>query len=130
MTKEILLEGFTADEILALPAEEIEKLILTDEPLVFTAGSAQILGKVRIQDKRLIVELAHIEGGGEGVMRTLWLLAERYARNQSLKEMEWIVHALNCAKPNPKLRPFLERRGFTVRDIPGTGQAYWYLHNI
>lgn len=128
--REISIEGYTPDEILSLPHEQVAALVLTGEPLVIKVGSAQILGEFKIKGQRLIVELAHIDGGGEGVLPVLWLLAERYARRQGLAEMEWIVHALNCARPNPKLRPLLERRGFIVRDIAGTGTAYHRLHPI
>lgn len=128
MRTQILIEGYTPEEVLSLPPEQIEALVLTGEPLAFKVGSAEILGEFRIEGKRLVVELAQIEGGGEGVLPTLWLLCERYAKNQDLDEVEWIVHALNCAKPNPKLRPLLERRGFVVRDVPGVGEAYYQLN--
>lgn len=130
MRREIDIEGYTEREILELPSAQIEALVITGEPLVFRVGSAQILGEFRRQDQRLSVELAHIEGGGEGVLPTLWLLVERYARTQQLEEVEWIVHALHCARPNPKLRPLLERRGFTVREVPGVGQAYYQLRKV
>src|SRR4051812_20510694 len=93
---EIRIEGYTPDEILALPGEQIEALVLTGQPLVFRAGSAEILGEFRIEADLLVVELAQIEGGGEGVLPTLWLLAERYARQRGLGGVEWIVHALRC----------------------------------
>jgi hypothetical protein len=130
MRKEILIEGYTTEEILNLPHEEVEALVLTGQPLIFKVGSAQILGEFRVEGKRLVVELAQIDGGGEGVLPTLWLLVERYAKHQGLDEIEWIIHALNCAKPNPKLRPILERRGFVIRDVLGVGQAYYQLHPV
>jgi hypothetical protein len=65
---EVLFEGFTEDEILGLPKEQIEALILTGEPVVFRAGSATILGEFCVQGRRLRIELAEIEGGGEGVL--------------------------------------------------------------
>ena len=42
----------------------------------------------------------------------------------SLQTIEWIVHAVTCAKPNPKLRAVLEHRGFAVADPPVIGAAY------
>ena len=124
MSKEILIEGYTSAEILALPPEQVEALVFTGEPIVFRAGTAHILGEFQIQGQRLVVELAHIDGGGEGVLPLLWILAQRYGEQRGMDEMEWIVHAVNCAKPNPKLRPLLERRGFVIRDVPGNGEAY------
>ena len=130
MRKTILIEGFSPEEILNLPQDQIESLVLTGEPLVFQAGSARILGEFQLRESRLIVELAQIEGGGEGVLPTLWVLADKYARQRKLKAVEWIIHTINCAEPNPKLRPFMERRGFTIQEVPGHGQAYYYLHDL
>ena len=120
-----LLDGYTIDEILELPNEEFQALVLADEPLVFQAGSATVLGKFRIAGDTLVMELAHIDGGGEGALPGLAALAGRYARREGLAHIEWRVHAVNCAKPNLKLRRVLERRGFQVRDVPGTGECYW-----
>lgn len=128
--KHILIEGYSPEEILALPHEQIEAFVFTNTPLVFKAGSAEVLGEFRLLTDRLVVELAHIDGGGEGVLPTLWVLTERYAAFRGLKCVEWIVHALNCAKPNPKLRRVLEGRGFTVQDVPGIGSAYYFLHHL
>jgi hypothetical protein len=87
-----------------------------------------LLGQFKIRSEALVVELAQIEGGGEGVLLTLWTLAERIAAKRGLHQVEWIVHAVSCAKPNPKLRQTLERKGFVVKNVPGAGEAYHYLH--
>ena len=125
--KEILFDGFSEEEILGLPVEQIEGLVLTGQPMVFRAGSATVLGEFRREKDRLVVELAQIEGGGEGVLVSLGSLVKRYARLHRIETVEWIIHAVTCAKPNLKLRRVLDRRGFTVRDVPGIGQAYYYL---
>ena len=125
--KEILFDGLSEEEILGLPVEQIEGLVLTGQPMVFRAGSATVLGEFRRERDRLVVELAQIEGGGEGVLVSLGSLVKRYARLQRIESVEWIVHAVTCAQPNLKLRRVLDRRGFTVRDVPGLGQAYYYL---
>ena len=124
------IEGYTTDEILALSDEEIDAFAFTAAPLVLRVGTAQILGEFRLTPDRITVELAHIDGGGEGVLPSLWLLTERIATRRMIAEVEWIVHAINCANPNMKLRRVLERRGFTVRDVPGVGAAYYQLHKI
>jgi hypothetical protein len=128
--KKILVEGYTPEEILNLPDEQIAAFVFAGKPLVFKAGSAEILGEFRLQADRLTVELAQIEGGGEGVLQTLSALAERYAQRHGLNQVEWIVHAVNCAKPNPKLRRVLERRGFLIEDVPVVGAAYYKLRQI
>jgi hypothetical protein len=121
---EVRFEGLSEEEILGLPKEVIEKLILIGEPLVFRAGSATILGSLELKSNRLVIELAQIEGGGEGVLISLASLAKRYARLHRISEIEWIVHAVSCAKPNPKLRRVLELRGFAIRRVEGVGEAY------
>jgi hypothetical protein len=128
--KRIEIEGYTAEEILRLPDEQLDALVLSGEPLVFRAGTAEILGEFRIKGQSLIVELAQIDGGGEGVLPTLTSLTQRYAKQRGLKKVEWIVHALNCAEPNPKLRRVMERRGFQITDIEGVGKAYYQVHEI
>lgn len=120
----VYLEGLSPDELLAWAPAELEQLILGGEPLVFRAGTAEVLGRFEVQGPRLVVELAQVDGGGEGVLPTLWSVAERYARAQGLAEVEWIVHALRCARPNLKLRRVLVRRGFVVEEVEGAGEVY------
>ena len=122
--REILFEGLDEEEILALSAEDIEGLILLGEPLVFRAGSATILGSFRVQGEQLVLELAQIEGGGEGVLIAIASLARRYAILRGLSSVEWIVHAVACAKPNLKLRRVLEMRGYVIEEVAGVGLAY------
>jgi hypothetical protein len=118
------IEGYTIDEVLALPNDQLRSIILSDEPIVFRAGSANMLGRFRVEDRTLVMELAHVDGGGEGALPALASLASRYAKREGLEAIDWRVHAVHCAKPNLKLRRVLERRGFVVRDIPGTGECY------
>ena len=118
------IEGLTPDEVLAISESELEGLAFCGEPIVFRVGSATILGEFRRGEDRLTVELAQIDGGGEGVLPTLWRLANRYAQSNQLESVEWIVHAVTCAKPNPKLRRLLERRRFKVERLPKTGEVY------
>jgi hypothetical protein len=130
MSREVTFEGLTEGEILHLPSDQVEALIVIGEPLVFRAGSAVILGSFRLRSNRLIIELAQIEGGGEGVLISLASLAQRYAKLNGLSEIEWIVHAVSCAKPNPKLRRVLERRGFEISQVEGVGEAYHFIDSI
>jgi len=83
--KEIRFDGFSEEEILGLPVEQIEGLALTGQPMVFRAGSATVLGEFRREKDRLVVELAQIEGGGEGVLVSLGSLVKRYARLQRIE---------------------------------------------
>jgi hypothetical protein len=122
---QLLLEGYTADEVLALSNTELRAIVLCDEPLVFRVGTASILGKFKLTDDTLFVELGHIDGGGEGALPTLASLADRYAKREGLAFIEWRVHAVHCAKPSLKLRRVLERRGFVIREVTGVGECYW-----
>lgn len=124
---ELRIEGVSVTELLALPSEEFDALVMTDSPVSFCAGTAEILGKFGRVDDRLILELGHIDGGGEGVLPMIASLAQTYSHRHSLSHIEWIVHAVNCQAPNSKLRRILERRGFAIRDMPGVGEAYYLL---
>ena len=130
MSTSIKLEGYTAEELLNLPQEVLDGFVLSTEPLAFSVGSAELLGRFRIHVETLVIELAHIEGAGEGVLPTLASLAERYASKKELKRVEWIVHAVNCGRPNLKLKRMLELKGFRVENIAGVGEAYHYLHEL
>lgn len=123
--KRLLIEGYTADEILALSNEDLHAIVLRNEAIVFQVGSASLLGQFSVADDALIIELGHIDVGGEGALPSLASLAARYAKREGLAYIEWSVHAVNCAKPNLKLRRVLVRRGFVVRDLPGVGECYW-----
>jgi hypothetical protein len=65
VTDKITFAGLTADELLGLPEDELDALVLTGRPMVFDVGSAQVLGSIAISDSRLRIELAQIDGGGE-----------------------------------------------------------------
>ena len=128
--RQVLFEGLREEEILNLPRETVEQLILPGEPIVFRVGSALILGSFKFDSNILIIELAQIEGGGEGVLMALTCLAKRYAKLRNLSAIEWLVHAVSCAEPNLKLRRVLERRGFIVRQVAGVSEAYHLVEPV
>jgi hypothetical protein len=126
----IRFEGLTQNELLALAPEDFDELVLVGRPIVFRVGSAEVLGEFRRDAEVLSLDLAHIDGGGEGVIPALASVAERYARLRGLRTIEWLVRATNCARPNPKLRALLEHRGFLVRTIPERGEAYHLAQHV
>jgi len=128
--REVLFEGLREDEILNLPKEAIAELVLIGEPMVFRVGSAVLLGSFKVEADRLVIELAQIDGGGEGVLVSLASLTRRYATLHGLSGVEWIVHAVSCAKPNLKLRRVLEHRGFAVKQVEGVGEAYYFVDTL
>lgn len=123
----ILIEGYTTEEVLRLSEQELAAFAITGEPVAIRVGTAELLGCFRLQPDNLIVELAHIDSGGEGVLPAFWRLVRRFAKTRGIGRIEWIVHAVSCARPNVKLRRVLERRGFVVRMLPGIGEAYHLL---
>jgi len=116
----IRIEGYTIEELLALPDAEFQALALSGHPITFQVGTAQVLGQFSVAGHELTVELAHIDGGGDGVLPAIASLAERYARDHCLQTIQWLVYALTCARPNLDLRRILERRGFERYDRDGT----------
>ncbi len=128
-TTVITIEGYTQDEILSFSSENIDEFLLCNTPVVIKIGSAEILCEFRQRENRLIVELAHIDGGGEGILPTLLVFIEQYAKRKGLKQIEWRVYALNCANPNLKLRRIIERKGFVAKQFE-SGMAYHLLQEL
>ena len=121
----LLVEGYHADDLPDALGPELEADVLSGRALVARVGSAQILMALRIADRTLTAEIAHVDGGGEGVLPALISLVIRFAKRRHLSAIEWQVLAATCANPNPRLQPILERCGFVVRDFPGIGKSYW-----
>ena len=126
----VLIEGYTEDELLTFEPSEFDAIVFTNEPIVFHAGSAEILGRFKLSPSTITIELAHIDGGGEGVLPTLGSFTKRLAHERGVNSIEWIVHAVTCANPNPKLKAVLARRGFTVRNVEGSGDVYYQLEDL
>ncbi len=121
----IKIEGESIEEILKWSESEFDQLVLIDKPIVINIGSGEVLGQFTIKDDlSLIIELAQIDGGGEGVLPAINKIAKHISRLKKLKQMEYIVHAINCAKPNIKLRALLEKSGFIIREVYGKGEVY------
>jgi hypothetical protein len=126
----VLIEGYTPEEILAIPDDQLDAFVFTAEPVIFRAGSAEVLGQFEVRGTRVVADLAHIDGGGEGALPAITVLLVRIARRRALREIEWLVHATNCARPNPKLRRVLERRGFEVVEHPQRGACFRKLEVV
>ncbi len=124
-THPIQVEGLSIDELLAALNEDGEALVFSGSPIVFRAGTARVLGQFEIEGDRMVLELAHIDGGGEGVLPVLASIAQKYARGRGIKTIDWLVYATACANPNPKLRRVLERRGFIIKDVVGKGACFF-----
>lgn len=110
------IEGVTLDELKSMPAEEVDILLRFGRPITFHMGSANILAEFNTTGDELLVNLAHIDGGGEGVLALLWKAIMGYAAERNYRVIQWNIHALTCANPNPRLQQFLRGRGFTEID--------------
>ena len=98
----VLIEGLSPDQILALSPEHLDALVLCGEPLVLRVGTAEVLGKFRATSSVLIVELAHIDGGGEGVLPALASLAAFYAHARGYRHWNGVSMRF-IAQPNPEV---------------------------
>lgn len=78
----------------------------------------------------MTAELAHIDGGGEGVLSTITTALRRIAERRGLREVEWLVYATNCATPNPRLRRVLERSGYHAERDDKRGDLYRRIEDL
>ncbi len=106
------IEGLSLKALKALSPDEQDALMVFGRPLAFHCGSANILAEFNRDGTLLAVNLAHVDGGGEGVLAVLWKAVESYAMDRGYKAVQWNVHALTCARPNLRLQAFLRGRGF------------------
>jgi hypothetical protein len=113
------VEGYSAEAILELVSSDLRETVFSGKAIVFRVGSAEVLATFRLSPDQLVAELAHIDGGGEGVLLFLSKLVRQFGAQNHIKSVLWIVHALTCAAPNPRLRALLERRGFVALDHNG-----------
>ena len=121
----IFIEGSEESELLELTKDpEFQELIFGNLPIVFSAGTSEILGQFSKSTDELKIILSHIDGGGEGVLLKLMNLFRRFAINNQISTITWIVHAVDCPKPNPKLRRILELKGFEVKLDTKDGYVY------
>ena len=118
------IEGLSIDALKALAPDELDALLAFGRPITFRMGTATILAEFNRIDDALCVNLAHIDGGGEGVLVSLWKLIANYARERKYPGILWNVHALTCATPNPRLQRFLRSRGFEETSSEKHGRVF------
>ena len=120
---ELLIDGIKPAELLKL--DDLEAYTLAGRPIVFSVGEAEILAEFSKSEKVLLVEIAVVEQGGEGVLPVLIDTIERAASLREFTAIEWSVLARNCSKPNPKLMRVLEKIGFEIRQLQSGTEYYW-----
>lgn len=121
MNRKILnIEGFAKEELLNFPPDQIKEYLSFNESIIIQAGTAEILAQFSESDSELIVELAHIDGGGEGILILLQNLIKSYCQKNNYRSILWIIHAVHCKNPNLKLRAVLEKRGYKIVEYNGS----------
>jgi hypothetical protein len=110
------IEGVSLAEFRQMPLGDIDVLLAFGRPITFMMGTAEILAEFNQAGDRLQVNLGHVDDGGEGVLVRLWKLIEVYVRAKGYAAIDWNVHALTCASPNPRLQRFLRAKGFAEHD--------------
>ncbi len=118
------VEGIPLKALKALAKDELDTLLAFGRPISFHIGSANILAEFNRHEVELSVNLAHIDGGGEGVLVVLWKAVETYARDRNYEAIQWNVHALTCARPNLRLQQFLRTRSFTETEHETFGRIF------
>lgn len=118
------IEGLSLKQLRSLPKGEVDVLLAFGRPIAFRIGSAHILAEFNRVGDDLEVNLAHVDGGGEGVLVVLWKAVEAYAADRGVPAIQWNVYALTCARPNPRLQRFLRARGFAEVDHPAHGWIF------
>jgi hypothetical protein len=120
----LLIEGYTPDELLDALVPDLAAEVLSGRPLIARVGTADILLALRLDNDVLTAEIAHVDGGGEGALPTLFGLIKRLAESQDVRIVRWHILAARCARPNPRLRPILERCGFALAEPPSFGLCF------
>lgn len=127
----INIEGLSISEILDWPTEYFDELVLIDQPIVLNIGTAEVLGQFTVsEENRLVIELAQIDGGGEGVLPAITRVANHIARSKNLSEIESIVYAVHCSEPNLKLRAHLLKVGYKIKQVSGKGDVYYNVLKV
>ncbi len=121
--RELMIDGIKPSELVTL--DDLEAYALAGRPIVFAVGEAEVLAEFSKSGKVLLVEIAVVEQGGEGVLPVLVSTIERAALAREFSAIEWSVLARNCSTPNPKLMRVLEKIGFEVRQFDSGAEFYW-----
>lgn len=124
------IEGVSLAEFRRMPLADIDILLAFGRPITFRMGTAEILAEFNRAGGQLQVNLAHIDDGGEGVLVRLWKLIESYARAKGDAAIDWNVHALTCASPNPRLLQFLRDKGFAEHDDGQHGPVLRFVQTL
>lgn len=131
MENKILIDGMREEELVQLSkSKDIQELIFADIPVVFQAGTSDILGQFKRTENELIITLSQIIGGGEGILIKIMNLFRKFAKENDFERIIWKVHAVDCPKPNLKLRKVLELKNFEVVVDGIDGEIYQKIEEL
>ncbi len=126
--RELLIDGIKPNDLVNLGG--LEAYALAGRPIVFSVGDAEVLAEFTKSEKVLLVEIAVVEKGGEGVLPVLIDTIEKAALSRYFSAIEWSVLARNCSTPNLKLMRVLEKIGFEVHRPQSGAEFYWQRRSI
>ncbi|ESQ79505.1 hypothetical protein [Asticcacaulis sp. YBE204] len=124
------IEGLSLSVLKALSKDEQDAFLAFGKPVTFRMGSATILAEFNRSEQELSVNLAHIDGGGEGVLVLLWKALAQYATDRGYEAVNWHVHALTCVIPNPRLQRFLRNKEFAKTEHPVHGPIFTFRQKL
>jgi hypothetical protein len=97
---QLLIEGFAPEELKAMAKETSLLPLFAGKPVAVTYGRATLLGGVKKQRGRLVIEVAAMPRGAEKVLTALMVLAREIAALRGVRTLEWRL---------PNRRPKVER---------------------
>jgi len=86
---QLLIEGFAPAELLALARTTSLLPLFAGKPVAVTFGKATLLGGVRKQRGRLVIEVAAMQAGAKKVLTALMKLTREIAALRGVRTLEW-----------------------------------------
>jgi hypothetical protein len=97
---QLLIEGFAPEELKAMAKRSSLLPLFTGKPVAVTYGGATLLGGVRKQRGRLVIEVGAMQRGAEKVLSALMKLTREIAALRGVRTLEWRL---------PNQRPKIEK---------------------
>ena len=86
---QLLIEGFAPDELKAMAKHTSVLPLFTGKPVAVTYGAATLLGGVRKQRGRLVIEVGAMRRGAEKALAALMALTREIAALRGVRTLEW-----------------------------------------
>ena len=112
------------DEALSDMIAKADAAVESGEPLVFRTDTGELEAAFSVTGDALVMTVARVTGDERALFGLLAILALRCARARGLSDIETHLVVPRRSRLKPSLRRAVERRGFTVREVPGRGACY------